>query len=323
MISEQAEAKCASIDEQPITTSADTPGGRVVLALREHEWPKASLRRAAVLSERMGAELHVVRVMPWASASPLSLRSFDTSDAARAILRMQELRRATEAWLTECLGRVAPKLAMKRGDFVDAVLDEAFELDATMIVVAPHQEVLVSSVEAIAEASGLPVLVAYDRGEQEQGEPVIVAATDLREPAFPVLRRAGELAELLGARVVPLHNVSPAVELASRAVRRPSLIRERSTVLADVKTERGRGLASAVEGLPLEGEPVVSAEDLASEAILQEARAREADLLVIGLRPRSWLSKLMSPSVASQVVRNARRSVLITPLGRSTIEQRA
>ena len=50
------------------------------------------------------------------------------------------------------------------------------------------------------------------------------------------------------------------------------------------------------------------------EAILQEARVQDADLVVVGTRSKSWLARVLTGSVAARVVNRANRSVLVTPL---------
>jgi nucleotide-binding universal stress UspA family protein len=51
-----------------------------------------------------------------------------------------------------------------------------------------------------------------------------------------------------------------------------------------------------------------------SSAIVAEAHARQADLVVLGVRQRSSLERLIYGSVAAEVTKRARCSVLITPI---------
>ncbi|HEX5658601.1 MAG TPA: universal stress protein, partial [Polyangiales bacterium] len=111
--------------------------------------------------------------------------------------------------------------------------------------------------------------------------------------------------------------VSPLPALLRGAVSHPRSMRSRNCWIEAAKQQKQGGLARALGELQLDESGVVSEDNDAARAILQEARARNADLVVVGLRRRSWLDRLLSPSVASAVVRGARRSVLVTPLTRS------
>jgi nucleotide-binding universal stress UspA family protein len=51
-----------------------------------------------------------------------------------------------------------------------------------------------------------------------------------------------------------------------------------------------------------------------AEAVLAAARERDADLIVVGVQRKTWLDCLLQPSMASHIVANARRSVLLTPI---------
>ncbi|HEX5659949.1 MAG TPA: hypothetical protein VFX59_22290, partial [Polyangiales bacterium] len=156
----------------------------------------------------MAADLRVIRVIHhFAGLSP-ALREFEVRDAAQALDEVLALRAATSAWIDTVLGHALPQsqLEVQRGDYVDLTCERALQLEAALIVVSPSQRLRDSSVESIATFSNTPVLVARWRAETS---PLVVAATDLEDVGFPVLRAAAELARVLGASLVPVHNVSP------------------------------------------------------------------------------------------------------------------
>ncbi len=78
-----------------------------------------------------------------------------------------------------------------------------------------------------------------------------------------------------------------------------------------------RKLARAARRLHTHAETVVACEATPADAILREARLRNANLVVVGMR-RSWVDRLPGASVAAQVVNQAWRSVLVAPLDAAT-----
>jgi nucleotide-binding universal stress UspA family protein len=269
----------------------------ILLVLRCGEFPSETLKRAGALCEALNADLTIMRVLDCYPVISPSLRPFAMTDGAQALDGLLKLRFATSAWAESALGRAFPqaRLELQRGGYVQLACRRARELNASVIVVAPGAGPIDSAIESIAISTGISVLVGR---WSEQHDSIVVAATDLEDPRFPVLRAAAELSRALGASLVPVHNISPLSARLRGSVSRPE------------------AFARAAAELHLGQAGVVSEDSDAARAILREARAREADLVIVGLRPRSWLQGLRRPSVASCVLRDARRSVLLTPLPR-------
>ncbi len=300
-------------DTQTESAKPHRAAKRILLALRAGEFPAGSLMHAMDLCQTLNADLHVVRVLPYASMASQALRPLAYDDAARAVDEMRGERAAVMRWLEEVTGRPeAPeRVEVCRGDFVSSVLEQLEQIEPALLVIAPRSERFHSSAEQLADRGGVPILVA--RWSARRGT-TIVAATDLRESDFPVVRSAAELATALTASVVPLHNVSPLSAIVSRILRQPNALRDPKAVLRERDNQQRQGLARAREQLALEHRGVVSREDAAMDAILQEATQRRADVVVVGLRARSWLERSFGTSVAAQVVKHAQGSVLVTPL---------
>jgi nucleotide-binding universal stress UspA family protein len=305
-----------SSPKQPIEQAhVAEPASCVVFALRADEFPSESLRRAVALCEAMHADLRILRVVDPVPFVSRSMRPFDTSDATRALDALAQLRRATQSWIESTLGGAfAPhQLELARGDFVEVTRERTLDLGAVLTVVAPSQRLLDSSIESLATQTGIPVLVARSSAELD---PFVVAATDLEDTEFPVLRAASKLAQILGAAVIPVHNVSPLPVLLREALHHPRALSQRAAWIEIAQERKRSGLERAADELELGQAGVVLSDYDAARGILEEARSRKADLVVVGLRNRSWLERLLSPSVATCIVRDARRSVLITPLTR-------
>ena len=162
-------------------------------------------------------------------------------------------------------------------------------------------------VVALANLANVPVLIARAPSADE----TIVAATDLQAANYPVLRQAAQLAEQIDASLVALHNVPPP-PMSARTVTRAATF---DSAVESQTEDRRRRLERATSELQLFAEAVVSHEANSADAILREARARDADVVVVGARRPSWFERLRRGSVPSRVVDRARRSVLVTPIG--------
>ncbi|MEO8181498.1 MAG: universal stress protein [Deltaproteobacteria bacterium] len=77
-------------------------------------------------------------------------------------------------------------------------------------------------------------------------------------------------------------------------------------------------LRKACRQLPVPAQAVVRDEVSLADAILDEARVHDADLVVLGAQRRSWLERLFDGGVATRVVNRAQRSVLVTPMSESS-----
>jgi nucleotide-binding universal stress UspA family protein len=162
----------------------------------------------------------------------------------------------------------------------------------------------------LARTANIPVLVLRETSLQK----TIVAATDLEDSDYPVLRKAAEIAERLRWRVIPFHNVTPLSLNIGTETPWPPM----TTMASDAESEhRQMRLARASRRLHIDAPSVTASELSPADGILQIARANDADIVVVGARPRSLLGYLVANGVAAQVVDRARRSVLVTPLDKS------
>jgi nucleotide-binding universal stress UspA family protein len=136
-----------------------------------------------------------------------------------------------------------------------------------------------------------------------------LAATDLGDARYPVLFEAAEMARQLGRPMVALHNLAP------RSVRRLRVPRPRIELPGGaVSGLRRQQLSNATRLLAPDAEMVIANELDPVDAILEQARTRNVDLIVVGTRAHSWFSRTLIGSVSTELVDRAIRSVLVTPL---------
>jgi len=195
-------------------------------------------------------------------------------------------------WLEHLGARTAAsRRCQASGSLVNEAIDYAHAHDARMIVVPSPEGMSGSCVTAIATAARAPVLVAHP----PTGGDAVVAATDLHDATYPVLQQAADMIDHAEAALVGLHSVDAAADSAEVA----------QCVTA---------LAVALEPLALTPEAVVDSGTDPADAVLATARARNADLIVVGAPPRTWIDSMLRPCVAARVVASARRSVLVMPV---------
>lgn len=281
-------------------------GGRVLFAVSGDGRPSGCLLRAVALTQALGAKLHVLRVLPETHVLDVLMPRVHVVHDAASLERLVEACRATQAWCRE----IAPldlfpddHWQVRMGDFLEEVTDFALELDAGWIVIAPQSAGMGKLVTALAHATALPVL--FSLAPIVDGK-AIVAATDMRDPRYPLLNQAAKLGRRFERTVIAVHNVAPSTSISatesSEAHKSP---------LSFARRER---LIHATEHMAGNVESVVASEAYSVDAILGEARVRDAGVIMVGTRPHSWLRRALADSVPTQVVDQAHRSVLVTPL---------
>lgn len=283
------------------------PSRPILFSLSHGSLPTDSLRRALALACTLEAKLHVLRVVfgrwPLIPASP----QVDLLTITRSADYVAESDRGLREWLTEVspAGWLSDDVCTRSGDFVSHTAARALAIDASLIVVPPGEGRAGEVAVRLARAAQLPVLVARDATFEE----AIVAATDLKDRTYPVLRTAASLSRRLDAPVIALHNLTPLMLIPST--------RRGSAVAADVGRSRAHArehLERALGRLSNQTAAVVADEVDPVDAILQEAEARNADIITVGTRPRSWFERMLRSSLAARVVDGTERSVLVVPI---------
>lgn len=271
---------------------------RLLFVLPHPIQPSMALKAASAIAACTRAELHVLSVLPRAGAirgradEPLNLR-----EARHHIAECVAICRQTRAWFEETLGEplALERLRIRCGHLAEAIVARAVDIDARVIVLGPMARALGPLAMGLAHASGRPVLVA--RGHLSEG--TILAATDLLDGHYPVVRQASALGVALGAPVVAVHNVTclstplgACLDAGARPI--PELPRR---VMAD---------------LPASPELVVTTEIDSAGAILEQAQRHRAALIVVGARKRS--ARHPQRSISSAVIARSPCSVLVMSL---------
>lgn len=269
----------------------------VLLATDDAQAPAAAIARAATMARMLEAELHVLGVVEG------GVRERPHLDATRELIA----RRIASVARTE-----RAEVHVRTGALAASTIELGRSLAPLVVVLSPsaggHGKVAVE----IADELRTPVLVA--REPRPNGP--IVAATDMRDPRYPVLQASRTLARALHTPMTYVHNASPAVPTTLDPMGVPFAylsVARLDEEVADAKLARLQRLAHE-EGEDVDAVVVRSYGTVG--AILEAARDRDADVVTVGRRPCSWLGRLLGRRVPERIVDRCRRSVLIVPIAR-------
>jgi nucleotide-binding universal stress UspA family protein len=261
------------------------------------------LRWAARLARDARTHLHVVRVLPEEEDVGCALGSHNALAILRAVEHTLVSHRATCSWLRQLSSAdsVPRRFSIVRGEFVTQVARYVEQVQAQLLLLPPRTDGVSELVAELSARTRTPVLVSRRPCTLQ----TIVAATDLRDSEYPVLRFAGALGGRLNSDIVAVHNLDPQPVAGSEALRAPADVLRgepgRAAGMARLRRASQQVLAPVQAVVRDDADPV--------DAILDEARARDAHLVVVGLRPGRRRS-----GVAARVVDLAQRSVLVIPI---------
>jgi len=266
----------------------------VLLLIDHRDTSIVPIRRAAQLARRYAAALRVVIATPRGWPNP----------------EIRAIRDAIGALLTFEARGVRWDLASRDSSILHVGATWRGGSDRMLRAAVVSAGVRPPRVCALAERLGVPVLVARD----ERSGPV-VGASDLSRATFPVLAAARDLASSLERRVTYLHHVEPEripVPAKLGAALYLGIVRR-----AESEARLRCGHLAVLARHEPNADAVLTTGPSALAGILEHVRERDADVLVLGYRRRSWLSRLVSRSVPERIIGCCRRSVLVVPMAES------
>lgn len=251
----------------------------VLLALPARLEPDDILQHARTLCEVFDAKLFVLRV-----ASTASTPEMVTTETLR--------------WHKRALGEeiARDQVCVCLSQFKVAVTEVAQAIQPCLVVIPYLEAGDGELITRIVRDTAIAVLAARSTHHGDG----VVAATDLSDQRYPVLRQGLRIACGQVAPITFIHNVTPAA-FASRTHR---CIRRSLVSLEDIGRELGAKCAR-----------ITANQTDTVDAILTVAETQRANLIVVGthLNPRHERDRRRK-SVARQVVEQATRSVLVVPV---------
>lgn len=277
----------------------------IIVPIDDSSETEATVRYAAGVARARGADLHAVQVVHrngslWAAPRhEADLRE-----------RLRVLRRSIE---TEGM---TLRVVTLRGRPVRAIASYAQLKGARLIVVAGDYgsyrlwpgPVVTSR---LSRLSPVPVLVvpgpAASRGPLLVKR--IVAPVDFTAASAVALRAAVELATRYGARLTMLHALEPPRHLVltgSEAWRVMERVDNESPAIVERLQKQARALGSS------DARPLVVTGD-AHHGILRAVATTAADLVVMGVAPRTRVDEVIFGSTLRVVLRRAKVPILVVP----------
>lgn len=302
--------QAACVPPSPALPSIEAGANRRVLfACYDEDWPASALLRACQFSGQLRDELYVVRVCP----SPRSAWHIPRRRRPLAALRSIEVLEANRAQLLQRCGSIVwPALPESRilsaeGDPVEVTARIATEIGAELIVLPPQSRHCGDVAMQIVQAARIPVLVA----RPGRSHNIVVAATNLKDQRYPVLRHARSISALLQAEFLLVHNVEPSLIAPTPEVAMLWL----QTAPPTEKESQAHKLDAVAKRIPRCAGSIIRSEVNTAQAILETSRSCDADLIVVGVaRVYSRWERLLGKSVAARVAEHAYRSVLLFPI---------
>jgi nucleotide-binding universal stress UspA family protein len=276
---------------------------KILLATDGSEDARLAARAAATLSDRGGAQLHIVHA--WQSV-PNAVIDFDAYEEAAGRLLEEQARLVSDA------GATVSEAHLIMGTPVDAILDLAEEINADFVVVGsrghgPLGRLLLGSVsEGVVHHATRPVLVL--RGAWPPLR--VVIGDDGSEAAKKAGEMASSIGGLFGARaaLVRTYPEFPEVDQVGRALDPRAVDDALHRAEQDLR-ERAEELGRLVGGRP---RIEIAAGDAAA-ALLEKAREADEDraLIAVGSRGLGLARRLRLGSVSTKVLRAASGPVLV------------
>jgi len=265
-----------------------------------------ALSFAVAQAQEFGAHLilfHAYDTMVVAASETSGIRYYDYAAAARAEIRhLEPLAQKVKAEGISCEVIVRPGLA------ADQVLHFLREREVDRIVMGTHSpgpigKLLVGSVaEAVLRTAAVPVFIVgpevVDARYRNYTTHTILCAVSLNETSFVVAGFAAELAAQYDARLILQHVIKPqerAEVLAGRTI---------DDIESDLYALVPEGLSDVVpvQTVVVPGDP--------TEELLYQARAQQADLIVLGAQGASAFAAIARQGVVYKVLAHSHCPVI-------------
>jgi nucleotide-binding universal stress UspA family protein len=284
----------------------------VLIGVDGSEDSRTALRWAAVVADALRLPLRALWAWQYPTDALLSVGNIELPSPARSDELIEtQLTHLVEEVLEDKAADVT--LEVGRGPAAAALLGAA-EHGPAMVVVGSRglggfKGLLLGSVSRqLAEHAPCPVtIVRHTAPVPPVRLETIVAGTDGSEDAARGLRYAADVAAKAGAELVVAHATGPGDVVHPWGVQ--------PQVDLDVRRERVEEWCAPLRATGVDYE-VVLVEGDARTALLDLARDRSADLLVIGSRGHGPVGRLLLGSVATSLAQHSELPVTIVPAAR-------
>lgn len=295
---------------QPAASRPRPPFKSIVIATDFSAGATMAMQRAAHLPLAAGAKVTLLHVQPAnlparLSGSAIRYAADELTDSVSAFIAMAEA--AGQANLVVS-GKVANGSAAKE------ILRHAGLRKAELIIIGRHGRrlldtlVIGTTAQSVTRSSAIPVLVVNSDAAAGYKSPLL--ATDLEpstrrmaQAALRLLSRKTTKLALIHAWDIPFQGWLTLGDIE------PELI----PYLQSYRADAIKGLEATAKGLANLGLPVVQVLRRGDPRymVVEEAKKRKADLIIVGSHGRSGVKRLILGTVAEAVVASASSDVLV------------
>ncbi len=276
---------------------------------------RAAAQVAVALAQRTGGSVELLHVVPPRTTDVVALAT-DASVFEDGIREEARTRLAAEC-RELAAGEPAPTTWLAEGDVDVAVLARAKAIAAELIVMGAHGRpaferfILGSAADRTVRRADRPVLIVPPgaalplRGAKGDGRLRLVVALDGGAASLGALEFVRSLRNWVACDVTFLRLYWAPEEYARLGL---TGARDLSKPDSEITADLRRALAMQIGVLPGVGQTLLAVESTWGDpagAILDFARARECDLVVMGAESRRGLARIAHTPVASRVVSQA------------------
>ena len=277
----------------------------VLVAVDGSPETKRTVEYAVSVASTRAAELHAVQVVPRDGALWSAPKDETTLRASLRALRP----------LAESQG-VSFRIVTLRGNPENAIPAYAQLAGANLIVVGRNYATSrlwrsIAVTTRLSRFSPVPVVVLPRMDKTPTVSPKrVVAAVDFTVASAIALRAAVDLSTRHGASLTMLHAIDappPMLFSGGEAWRLVQRLPAKKRVIAERLKRKARAFGSG------SAEAVVVTGD-AARGLVDTGTETAADLIVMGVAPRSWIDEAVSGSTLRRVLRRAKTPVLVVPV---------
>lgn len=280
---------------------------RILLATDFSPRSDRALRRATLIAQRTGAAITLLHVVDG-----------DQSEAmieAEVIAARSNLTRLVETMKT--VDRVDASLQVKIDDVFAGIASAAEGAAAELIVIGPHRKRLRdvfmgTTVERLLRQTSLPLLIAVQAPLAPYAHTLL--ALDFDEASRAAARAALALGVFDHTTVSAAHVVhAPARGMMQRGSATHDEVDAYVASEAREARDRVQRLVTELD-LPVSHLHLITDQTSVALGLLDCAVKDAADLIVMGTNQRKGFERLLVGSVTEDVLREARRDILIVPV---------
>jgi len=207
--------------------------------------------------------------------------------------------------------RREPEIQVRTGDYVEGIAEVAKKTDADVIVLGAQRPkalapLIGTTAERVTGRAGRPALIVNVPPHLRYG--AVVIAAELSDAFVQVVQVASSLKFLDAAKVSIVHGLDlprgPLFALDARAAKRGLEAWERAAKARLLRKLDVAGVESSRFGIVFhQARPV--------QAIRRVIRSVKPELLIVGTKDRSIFQRVLSGSVANDVLRSVRCDILV------------